>query len=466
MVPPRFATPRDPARKTMGGAVARVAHALGQPLMPWQRYVADVAGEVDDRCRYLYPLVIVSVPRQSGKTTLGLAQSVQRCLQGPNRRSWWTAQTGQDARDKFRELSAAVLMSPLRDVVAGKPRMQAGSECLTFVNGSTLRPHPPTRDALHGKQSDHNDVDEAWSFDVPHGDGLFQAITPTQATRPGAQTFIWSTRGDADSIWFHDLIARALAGEPGIALFDWGIPPGADPMDLDTVARHHPAHGYTITREALESARVALGAKPGEYARAYGNRETGGGERIYPAAAWEAAATTDDLPAGVPAYGVAVSADGSWSSLLAAVADDAGRPWVELVERRPGRAWVVDRVLSLNDVGQGVAVVRRGPAGPVADALTLADVEVLDPGADYPAACMDLHDRITDENGPRARIRVHEALDAAADVAGSRMVSDGGWVLSRTRSTGHIDAIEGATLAAWAVARAPVPVTVGRAYFR
>jgi hypothetical protein len=109
-------------------------------------------------------------------------------------------------------------------VLSGRPRRAAGSEALVFTNGSALRPHPPTRDGLHGEQSDHNDVDEAWAYDEVQGDGVLQAIEPTQATRPGAQTWIWSTRGDRNSTWFHGLINRAYSGEPGFALFDFGIP--------------------------------------------------------------------------------------------------------------------------------------------------------------------------------------------------------------------------------------------------
>jgi hypothetical protein len=44
---PLFATPRDPSRDTLGGAVATIAEQLGTPLMPWQRQVADVAMELD-----------------------------------------------------------------------------------------------------------------------------------------------------------------------------------------------------------------------------------------------------------------------------------------------------------------------------------------------------------------------------------------------------------------------------------
>jgi phage terminase large subunit-like protein len=208
----------------MGPAVARVARALGTPLMPWQQYAADVGGEVDERGRFVYSLVIVTVPRQSGKTTLMLAQSVQRCLMRDRARAWHTAQTGQHARKKWRELAEAVTTSPLRELVAGTPRKAAGSEALVFVNGSELRPHPPTRDSLHGEQGDHNDIDEAWAYDEIQGADVMQAIRPTHATRPGAQTWVYSTRGDRSSTWFHGLIEQGYAGLPGVALFDFGIP--------------------------------------------------------------------------------------------------------------------------------------------------------------------------------------------------------------------------------------------------
>lgn len=435
----------------MGPAVARVAQALGTPLMPWQRYVADVGGEVDDRGRFVYSLVIVTVPRQSGKTTLMLAQSVQRCLMAPNRKTWHTAQTGQAARKKFRELAETVAASPLRSVLAKTPRTAAGSEEMVFTNRSALRPHPPTRDGLHGEQGDHNDVDEPWAYDEIQGEDVMQAIRPTHATRPGAQTWLWSTRGDRSSTWFHGQIEQGYAGLPGVALFDFGIPDGADPTDLDVIAGHHPALGFTIEREFLAAEQASMPV--GEYARAYGNRATGAAERVIPLEAWEAARDDTPLPAGRPAYGIAVAGDGSTGALFAAVLDAAGRPRVEVVEQRPGRSWLVDRVLALIDSGQGVAVDRRGPAAPIADQLELAKVELLDVNrTDATAACQDFFDRVTDPAGPRLLHRTHEALDDAIDTAERRFIADGGWLWKRSPTSAPLEA---ATLAAWAVARNP-----------
>lgn len=485
-VPPRYATARrDPAGATLGPAVAKVARILGKPLIPWQAHQADVAGELDFRGLPLWPLVVTTVQRQTGKTTLELATSVQRCLWRPRQRVWNTAQTGQDARDVWREFTTELMETRLKELVV-EWRKGNGQELLRFVNGSTFRPHPPTPDALHGRQSDCNHVDEGWAFDEPTGAALFQAITPTQTTRPGAQTFVWSTMGSAESAWFHKLVDRGLAGDPRMALFYWGIPdplfpgdPDADPDDPAVIARWHPGVGHITTPEALDAARATVDT-PAEYARAYGNRRTGGRERLIHEVLWNTARTEDPLPAGRPSYGVAVyeprnGGDVS-GAIYAATIDEAGRPVVELVETRPGRAWLVDRVLELKDGGAGVACSRRGPAGPVADALELEGVEllVLD-GQDEANACQDFWDRLCDadaqEDGPRllmrapADVTAWTALDAAADVAGRRWVGKGAWVVDDERSTGDVAPLKAAIAAAWAAARPAEELVVGRSMF-
>jgi hypothetical protein len=474
---PRYVTLRDESRKTMGPAVGRVQRALGQQPMPWQEYVADVGGEVDANGLHTYSLVIVSIQRQAGKTTLDLSQSVQRSLARPARKVWHTAQTGQDARKKWAESVDALMASPLSSLVAGRPRRTNGAEALTFVNGSIFRPHPPTRDALHGEQSDLNNIDEGWVFTEAEGADLLQAITPTQLTRPGAQTWVWSTRGDAESTWFHGLIDMAREGAlPGVALFDFGIPDDADPMDLETIAHYHPAFGHTVTMDSLRRAQASMADKPGEFARAFGNRPTGAREPVFPPACWEAGRLRDadgqvaDLPPGRPVYGAAVSRDGSVGALAVAVLGADGLPYVELLEHRPGRHWLAEKVKRLRDAGQGVVVDRRGPAGPVADQLELAGVELIPlTTLDYATACQDLWDRLCDDAaqsaGPRIRLREHPELDAAALLAGRRLLREGGWVFSRRESTGDVAALEAATLAAWGVARAPEVLTIGRSLF-
>jgi hypothetical protein len=442
--------------------------------MPWQQLVADVGGEVDQRGLWAYPLVVVTVQRQAGKTDLDLCQSVQRALQGrtgasgtPPRPARTPAKSGTNWWRTF----TIIRTSPLRQFIRGRPLRSNGKEALTFLNGSKLRPHPPTRDALHGKQSDINNIDEAWSFDELRGNELMQAITPTQTTRwrppyNGAQIWVWSTAGDAQSTWFRKLVERGRRGEPGMAYFEWSIPDDADPFDLDVIAAHHPAYGITVTMDSLRPRGPAGGQAGGVRARLRQRMDRRRGTR-HQRESWGRAQTEAPVPEGpTPAFGVAVAADGSAASVVAAVTDDAGRPWLEVLAHRPGRAWVADYMAARMKrwPGAAVAVLRRGPAATVADALDRAGIELLPAGdAEYAAACGDLFDRLCDaeargEDGPRVVVRAHEGMDLAADTAGKRLVGDGGWVWSRSRSAGDISPLEAGTMATWAAQRpAPAP---------
>src|SRR5262245_55344483 len=78
---PKFATRRRPERPTFGPRLAKIAAQLGQPFMPWQRLAADVGGEYDPATGVpYYREVIITIPRQSGKTTLFLSWQIDRCL--------------------------------------------------------------------------------------------------------------------------------------------------------------------------------------------------------------------------------------------------------------------------------------------------------------------------------------------------------------------------------------------------
>jgi hypothetical protein len=108
--PPLYATPRDPSRDTLGGAVAEVAEQLGTPFMPWQRQVADVAMELDPATGLLaYGEVDLTTPRQSGKTTLELAVLVHRCRTWARSRALYSAQDRIHARLKWEDDHVATL---------------------------------------------------------------------------------------------------------------------------------------------------------------------------------------------------------------------------------------------------------------------------------------------------------------------------------------------------------------------
>lgn len=459
---PRYATPR-PSGPTWGPAICRLMDMLGQPAMPWQEYAADLIGELDANGLPRWPMVVISVPRQSGKTTTSLAACVHRLLTARGRRVWSTAQTGQKARKKWLEMVELIEADtfPLNPLF--KSKRAAGNEQLIIPRlGSVFSPHPPTEDSLHGEQSDLNFIDEGWVFDDAEAAALMQAIIPTQTTRPGAQTIVVSTRGTAASTWFHGLIEKAKQPGSNIALLDYGIGPDDDPTDLDVIAAAHPAFGYTVTMDALTRAKEQLA--PAEFARAYGNRMTGSRERFIPLHAWQSAAWEDLIPDDAPVvFGAAVDFERTETAIVAGALTD-GVPTLEVVDVRPGTQWASKRLAELSKKHKAAVFV--DPIGP---ASTLAaDLGNTIPAELFPAvtsrilttSCAEMMDRltVTDADGiaaPTIRIRPDDALDLAADLVQQRRIGEA-WAWSR-HGAGSIAALEAGTLAMHGILNRPAP---------
>ena len=477
LVAPRQATQRDESRATYGGHIAAVAELRGWPLLPWQRYVADVAGEVDENGMFVYGTIVVTVQRQAGKTTLDAAAGVQNALIGPNRRIWYTAQTGQHASAKWREMVDDYFEpSPLTSLAAAK--RGKGSEVLKFRNGSGFSPHPPNEESLHSKKSDRNTIDEAWAFDRRQFDLLKGAIVPTQTTRKKLtgqrpQLWIMSTEGTADSEALNDLLAQLRAGPvPGYAFFDWGIPADLQLPDierpaevtafLDACYAHHPGAGLLFERDDLPAWLTDLGLS--EFARAYGNRRTGATERVIPTADWNAAATLDTIPDGAGVcFAASVGKDGTDTAVTVTARLADGRRLTEVIRHGLGTAWALDFLKGLQERnGATIVIDRAGPSADLHDQATLAGLDLLDlDGRAYSGACSAVFAGIVhrDEAGgklpPTWLHRPHQALNDAADVAAKRSTGDGSWAWGRRASSGSVAALEAATLSTWGIEHVP-----------
>lgn len=455
---PRYQTPRTSTRPTFGPAVADLSARLGRVLLPWQRTVLDVALEVDvSRETFAYPLVVVSTQRQSGKSTAMLTKKTHKAIARPDRRLWLTAQTGKDARDLWADHVRFLDSTPL--AAAYTKLTSNGHERLTFRNGSTIAPHPPTERSLHGKQSDDNDIDEGWVFDAIAGQSVMQAIVPTQATRPGAQTWVWSTQGHDGSEFFNDLCDRGRAGDPDICYLEWSVPPSADPTDLEVIAAHHPAFGYLLDADSLRRARAQL-PDDNEWARAFGNLRTRGSASVIDAGQWAAITAHPDTvlanhdgPAG---WSVDVSPDRDYATIAVCRLSPAGRPVAKVIDHRPGESWAAARLLELIAATprRAVAIDAGGPAGSVADELRRAGVDLVPmPGRDLAAACGGLWRDIREGT---ITLVSNVDLDAARESCVRRPAADS-WVWARRIDGAPVSPLWAVTLARWAVDRAPKP---------
>lgn len=482
--PPRFGTPRNLSRETLGGQVAAFAEQLGTPLMPWQRHVVDVAMEIDPKTGKLYyGEVNLTVPRQSGKTTLILALAVHRAL-SPNNGQWmdgpqnivYTAQTLNDARKKWEDdhviaLKKSIFKSHLT------VRLQRGSEAIKWRNGSRHGIAAGTEKSGHGSTLDLGFVDEAFAQTDTRQE---QAMKPAMITRKGKQLWVVSTAGTTDSTYLRGKVdrgrARVLAGQSTrVAYFEWSAPEDADPSDHNVWRACMPALGHTITIEDIQT--EFDGMELDDFARAFLNqwRDGKAPNRVISVEDWKECededSALDNPDTDAVALAIDATPDGTYAALSLAGIRGDDLEHVEVVNHKPGLAWVVPRIIDIcrrrNVIG--LALDPAGPAGALLPDLEAAlEALTIELGREIPltkitarqmaqacgglyAACVPPLEPAYDDAGELVpfkrtlRHRGQTSLDSALGAALRRPLGDA-WAWSR-KTAGDICPLVSATLA-------------------
>lgn len=352
---PKYATKRDPSARSDGRRIGAIAAALGKPFMPWQQLVADVATEHEEDGSFRYELVLVTVPRQSGKTTLVGPVQLDRIIMNPGIRCFYTAQTGKDAKKRFEDLVTLMKGSPLGS--RAQYRFAAGNEGIIVPGGSELKLFAPGMAALHGETPPLVTLDEIWEYDELLGDAMLDgAIIPAQMTLAGRrQVWMISTAGTAHSTFMRKYVERgreAVATQdatarkyPRMAYFEWGLPEGADPYDPEAIESFHPAVGHTVTVDEL----LATETSHANWMRAFCNVWT---EARDPLFSDEHFASLVIEPASKPAktevtVTYELAPDDERGTVMASWRDADGAACSRVLHGAPGVGWMHDFIVKL-----------------------------------------------------------------------------------------------------------------------
>lgn len=450
--PPRAGTTPTPDVATFGDDVARWHLAISQQhLLPWQRYVADVAGELDPATGLRrFDTVFVKVPRQQGKSWLLEAQMVAAAHR-PGRRIVVYCAQGADMSSLriVKELGEVKLPSVpvLRDRFV--VRRARGQSWIEFADLSRIQAVASNDKAGHGLTVDDVVIDEAFSFkDL----SIINALQPTTLTRPDPQLWIVSTPGDGDDalmLHYEDAAAAALNDpDTAMAVFDWSATEDDDRADPAVWARVMPALGHTIDTPRVRS--LLATTAPAEFDRAYlARRPTASTTAALDLEAWHACRNPHPplTPAGEVT--VAVELDPERSHGVIAVACRTDRGVGVLVDRQPGTRWLTDAVMALAH-RHGITVFdvwadRRSGLGGIIDELAGRGIKVHEVTAgDVASAAGLLYDLTV------ARELVHDDQLALTDAArGSRRRPLGdAWTFSKLDSTTDVAPLAAVALAA------------------
>ena len=444
---PRYATKRTKTRQTRGHEIAAIAQLLGTPLLPWQRMVADVGTEmvVDRKTGLIIPAyreICITIPRQSGKTTLTLAWQIHRALRWATpQRIAYTAQTGWDARRKLIDDQVPLIeRTPLAASIARVYR-GAGAEAVIFKNGSRIETVANSLTAMHGKVVDLCIIDEAFADE---DDRREQSALPAMATRRDAQLIVVSTAGTQRSTYLNRKIEQGRQAvkegrKNGIAYFEWSADPDDDPEDEEVWGGCMPALNLTIDPEVI---RHAFQTMPlGEFRRAYLNNNTTSDERLIPMRQWSKVNIPNTTPTGELSFAVDVALDRSAGAI--AVCDRQGN--IEIVDAREGVSWIPARAKELARKYRAEIIVDGyAPAGSLMEPLEALGLKVIRYGTkDVTAAVGLFYDALLDGS---VKIRPHDKLDEAAAGVVKRMLGQS-WLWSR--SSPSVDITLFAATLAW-----------------
>lgn len=469
----------------MGGNIAATAELFGWTLMPWQAFSADVFGEYEwrdvmvrddvtgERVEMSVPLLcyrtaVGTVPRQSGKTTLGLPTKVQRALSfpafapapygGPQNITY----TAQDRSRAFKKFSREHIPRMERANALGglwSKRMTTGSEGITFVNGSFYGIDSSTESAGHGDTLDLGFIDEA--FALPDA-RLEQAMVPAMITRPNAQLHIWSTQGTDKAVWFkgkcdkgRDAVRDGVT--TGLCYFEWSAPEGSQRLDdLSVWPTFHPACGYTQTPESLTAAALSM-EDPLDAKRAFFNWHRSGDafNTAIPMTAWHTAADPFSQIAERMVLAADINPSRTYGSVAVAGLRSDGDWHVEVIDHRADTQWMVGRIREIRErhsITSPVAIDPAGAAGSLIASLESAGVPVDKVTArGHSQACGMLFEMVTAKDGDgRPAPTVHHLgqpeLTAALEGADKRELGDA-WAWRRTEDGDDISPLVAATLA-------------------
>jgi phage terminase large subunit-like protein len=439
--PPRYGTTRTPERPTLGHAVAEVAALLGKPLMPWQRHVADVALEIDpDTGRLAYDEIGLTVPRQSGKSTLILAKAVHRATAsgffGTRQRLVYTAQTRNKAREKWEEDYAADLKASRTFGSKIRPHFGNGNEHIRFPNGSRFGIEANTEKAGHGSTLDEAYIDEAFA---QADNRLEQAFRPAMITRPNTQLWWVSTAGWLDgSPYLLDKVTRGrqqaeMGMRDGLAYFEWSAPDDADVEDREAWRACMPAldvvrpDGSGITERAIEAELRAMSDTLNDFRRAYLNqwvlKDAPDTETPVDMQQWAELEHLEQTRPSPVAFSVEVSNDRKWSSIGLAGRRTDGNDHLQIVQAARGTGWVAKRLAELEAQWKPVATIvnASAPAASLIPAIEAAGVHITKvTNTDYALACAMFADAVAE-----GTVRHSAQPQVTASLAAARKLRSG-----------------------------------------
>lgn len=324
--PPRLETlvPTDVAGTLGPEAADWLDRWLDIKLWPWQEHVLNRALEVREDGSFRWPVVVLTVPRQCGKSWLSRAVMSWRLFQGER---FGEAQTLLHVSSQ-RQIARELWKMSARELEAkgqAKVRMSNGQEAIELPDTSQWMVAAATPAAAPGLSISMAFVDECWAVDL---DVVTQGIMPTTLQRRDAQVWLVSTAGASRSELLRTFRDQALAqlesDQPDVLLIEWSASPE---REVDDPAGWREASPIWDARREAQVARNHRLMRPNAFAQQMLNRWVVSAAGFLSEGVWRACESQRELPPAKDNPGcvaIETSVDGMPIGAVLAVRDDDG----------------------------------------------------------------------------------------------------------------------------------------------
>jgi hypothetical protein len=445
---------------------------MGVEFDEWQHGVGKIAlgKKADGKYAATIGGVVLSIPRQVGKTFLVGMIIIALCILNPNMTVLWTAHRTKTATKTFQTMQGMVKKRKIRQHLApGRNdgiRTANGEQEIRFRNGSVIM--FGAREGGFGRGFDEVDIEVFDEAQILTEKALEDMVAATNQSRQstGALLFFMGTPprpSDPGEEWLGRR-ADAIEGKPegqvvGISedmvYVEFSADKDADPDDQKQWSKANPSFPSRTPIESVLRLRKNLKNEDSFKREALGIYDAEDSTRVIDESSWKNARDAASMPIERLTLAIDVAPNRSVATVALGGLRADGTWHVEIDDQKTGADWVAGWVKARAEKNRLHAVVVDEMSGLVEERngrkylagtdvlVTLAAAE----GRDMAIACGKFYDAVMAPE-PTVRHTDQPQLNVALSVARKRPLM-GAWAWNRKDEKSDITPIVAATLALW-----------------